>query len=53
MDDGDLGEATDLVATVESGDLKILPVAGDGAKQNVTDSLFARASTSASSRRMR
>jgi len=42
MDDGDLGEATDLVATVESGDLKILPVAGDGAKQNVTDLLFAR-----------
>jgi len=42
MDDGDLGDATDLVATVESGNLKILPVAGDGAKQNVTDLLFAR-----------
>jgi TRAP-type uncharacterized transport system substrate-binding protein len=42
MDDGDFSEATDLVATVESPDLKVLPVAGDGAKHNVIDLLFAR-----------
>jgi uncharacterized protein len=42
MDDGDFSEATDLVATVESPDLKVLLVAGDGARHNVIDLLFAR-----------
>ena len=42
ISDGELGEAADLVATIEAADLKIISVAGDGAKQTVTDLLFAR-----------
>jgi uncharacterized protein len=42
MVDGDFSEAADLVATVESPGLKVLPVAGDGAKHTVIDLLFAR-----------
>jgi TRAP-type uncharacterized transport system substrate-binding protein len=43
MDDADFGEAIDLGAVIGNPDIKILSVAGNGAKQTVTDLLFARA----------
>jgi TRAP-type uncharacterized transport system substrate-binding protein len=43
MNDADFGEAIDLGAVIGSPDVKILSVAGNGAKQTVTDLLFARA----------
>jgi len=42
MDDADFSEAVDLVAVIGSPDVKILSVAGNGAKDTVTDLLFAR-----------
>jgi TRAP-type uncharacterized transport system substrate-binding protein len=43
LDDADFGEAIDLSAVIGNPDVKILSVAGNGAKQTVTDLLFARA----------
>jgi TRAP-type uncharacterized transport system substrate-binding protein len=43
MDDADFGEAIDLGAVIGNPDIKILSVAGNGAKQTVTDLLFTRA----------
>ena len=42
MDDADFSEAVDLGAVIGSPDIKILSVAGNGAKETVTDLLFAR-----------
>ena len=42
MDDADFSEAVDLGAVIGSPDVKILSVAGNGAKETVTDLLFAR-----------
>lgn len=44
MDGTDLGEATDLAASLDGSHdhLRVLPVAGKGAFQNVTDIVFAR-----------
>jgi uncharacterized protein len=42
MDDADFSEAVDLAGAIENPDIKILSVAGNGAKETVTDLLFAR-----------
>jgi len=42
LDSGDLSDAIDLVTTVQGTNLRILPVAGEGAAKDVTDLLFAR-----------
>jgi uncharacterized protein len=43
MDGSDLAEATELAASLDGiRDLRILPIAGKGAFQNVTDVVFAR-----------
>ena len=42
MDDADFSEAVDLGAVIGSPDVKILSVAGNSAKETVTDLLFAR-----------
>ena len=42
MDDADFSEAVDLGAVIGSPDIKIMSVAGNGAKETVTDLLFAR-----------
>src|SRR5436190_16938171 len=42
MDDSDLVQAADLIATLDRINLRILPVAGVAAKQNLTDLLLAR-----------
>ena len=42
MDDADLNEAVDLGEVIKNPDIKIMSVAGNGAKETVTDLLFAR-----------
>jgi uncharacterized protein len=42
LDHDDLSDATDLIDSLGEANLRILPVAGEGAKQNATDLLFAR-----------
>ena len=42
MDDADLSEALDLGEVIKNPDIKIMSVAGNGAKETVTDLLFAR-----------
>jgi TRAP-type uncharacterized transport system substrate-binding protein len=42
MDDADFSEAVDLGTVIGNSDIKILSVAGNGAKETVTDLLFAR-----------
>ena len=42
MDDADLSEAVDLGDVIKTPDIKIMSVAGNGAKETVTDLLFAR-----------
>ena len=42
MDDADFSEAVDLGEVIKNPDIKIMSVAGNGAKQTVTDLLFAR-----------
>jgi uncharacterized protein len=42
MDDADFSEAIDLGAVIGNPDIKILSVAGNGARETVTDLLFAR-----------
>ena len=42
MDDADFSEAVDLGAVIENPDIKILSVAGSGAKETVADLLFGR-----------
>ena len=41
-DDADLSEAVDLGDVIKTPDIKIMSVAGNGAKETVTDLLFAR-----------
>jgi len=42
MDDADFSEAVDLGEVIKNPDIKIMSVAGNGAKETVTDLLFAR-----------
>jgi TRAP-type uncharacterized transport system substrate-binding protein len=42
LDGGDLSDATDLVTSLKDAHLRVLPVAGEGAKKDVIDLLFAR-----------
>ena len=42
LDSGDMTDATDLVTTLGSVHLRVLPVAGQGATKDVMDLLFAR-----------
>jgi len=42
MDDADFSEAVDLGEVIKNSDIKIMSVAGNGAKETVTDLLFAR-----------
>jgi uncharacterized protein len=42
MDDADFSEAVDLGEVIKDSDIKIMSVAGNGAKETVTDLLFAR-----------
>jgi len=42
MDDADFSEAVDLGEVIKNPDVKIMSVAGNGAKETVTDLLFAR-----------
>ena len=42
LDSGDLSDATELVTSLKDAHLRVLPVAGEGAKKDVIDLLFAR-----------
>jgi TRAP-type uncharacterized transport system substrate-binding protein len=42
LDGGDLSDAADLVTSLKDAHLRVLPVAGEGAKKDVIDLLFAR-----------
>jgi uncharacterized protein len=42
VDSGDLSDATDLVTSLKDAHMRVLPIAGEGAKKDVIDLLFAR-----------
>jgi uncharacterized protein len=42
MDDADFSEAVDLGEVIKNSEIKVMSVAGNGAKETVTDLLFAR-----------
>jgi uncharacterized protein len=42
LDGGDLSDASDLITSLKDAHLRVLPVAGEGARKDVIDLLFAR-----------
>src|SRR5437763_9025525 len=42
LDSGDLSDASDLITSLRDTHLRVLPVAGEGARKDVIDLLFAR-----------